>query len=625
MSVIACHDRPDEAVRRAGALPVRPRPMPREAAMGYIIRVAQANGLVTPRQLWHLLQSGQYQTPLEELMARAGISNRQREWLLGPLPRDWNSPVNLSSGLAINDYNHCLMRWCPLCLEESPHLRGVWGLKLQCVCTKHQVMLADRCPACGATQRFERGDIARCPCGARLTAAERVAAPLSLCRLCVWLAHGSVAQISPQLPELTASAWHRLVRYLGQFTVDAQPERPGQIAGLHRLEIATAVIANATNLLEAWPQHFNKLLAAIQVCEPATQSLPRSFGCLYHVLYRDLRAPCFQFLRDAFEAYLHENWWGFVCRRNRSFRAETIASHPRLTLRQAARQAGTEPAVVRHIVQAELIPAIEGAMPSGRHNRSVHQKDIEQIVTLTKDAMTLTEAAHRLALPERRIRELVAAGILTPIISRRNARSAAWLFSSVQLMPFFSVAGVSRDNVSPVSFRQIVKAWRLRDGEFVDLVKAIEVRALVPLSENPAPLGDVILDGKAVRARLSVRRASIDDWVSVDQAAPLLGVKQQVVYGLVACGLLPATAPQSRYRRISMASLRVFKETYVSLADLAHHQRHSPKWTLQSLDASPVCGPSVDGSRQYFFRRADVGAEKLPLVGRERMNLTSPL
>ena len=45
MSVTARHDRAKRVARPAGALLVRPRPIPGEAAAGYVIRVAQANGL----------------------------------------------------------------------------------------------------------------------------------------------------------------------------------------------------------------------------------------------------------------------------------------------------------------------------------------------------------------------------------------------------------------------------------------------------------------------------------------------------------------------------------------------------------------------------------------------------
>lgn len=583
---------------------VRPHPIPHEAAIGYLIRVAQANGFLTPRQLWLATLSSQGLMTFDELTDWMGISADSRKTLLGPVPHYWKSTPTLLSGLCINDYNHHFIRWCPRCLADAPHLRSSWGLKLQCVCMEHRLLLADQCPHCRARQRIERNNLGRCLCGAKLGGCEPIAAPLNLCQLNESLASGSAAK--PPYPALAASEWHRLVRFLGQFTTESQPERPGQISGLHYLDVASSIMSNTVDLLAEWPSNFNVLLAAIQGQVSSTQSLRRSFGHLYRVLYRDLRAPGFQFLRDAFEIYLHEHWWGFVCKRNRSFNPDTVANHPRLTLDTAAHQAGTSPAVVRHLVQAELIPGIEGTLPSGRRVRSVHQGDIERIAALAEGAMSLTEAAELLALPERRIRELVAGELLAPLISRRTTKAAAWLFSREQLSKLSHLAALDHGSEKLVSFNQILRSWRLRKGEFVALVQAV-LNGVVPnLAAGAAPIGRAFLEMAQARTWLMAHRLAGDDWLSVDQAAQALGVKQQVAYGLVARGLLKTTPRSSNARAVSTGDIRAFKESYVSLVELARQRRHSPKWVLREIRANPVCGPSVDGTRQYFFRRSDV-------------------
>lgn len=599
----------DDSKRRTPwRLLVRPRPNPHEAAIGYLIRVAQANGFLTPRQLWLATLSSQGPMTFDELTDWMGIPVDSRKTLLGPVPHYWKSTPTLLSGLCVNDYNHHFIRWCPRCLKDAPNLRNSWGLKLQCVCTEHRLLLADQCPHCGARQRIERNNLCRCLCGASLDGCDQIAAPPNLCQLNEKLAGGLAAK--PPFPALAASEWHRLVRFLGQFTTESQPERPGQISGLHHLEVASGIVRNTADLLAEWPNNFNVLLAAIQGQESPTPSLRRSFGRLYRVLYRDLRAPEFQFLRDAFETYLHEHWWGFVCKRNRLFNSDTIANHPRLTVGTAAREAGTSPAVVRHLVQAELIPGIEGALPSGRRVRSIHQGDIQRIAALAEGAMSLTEAAELLALPERRIREMVAGELLTPLVSRRAMKAAAWLFSREQLSKLSQLAAFDHGSEKLVSFTQILKSWRLRKGEFVALVRALLSGDLPNLAASTAPIGKVFLEIVQVRAWLKAHRLAGDDWLSVDQAAQALGVKQQVAYGLVARGLLKISPRSSNARAVSAGDIRLFKESYVSLAELARQRRHSPKWVLREIRANPVCGPSVDGTRQYFFRRADLDIEQ---------------
>jgi len=583
---------------------VRPPPIDREAAISYLIRIAQANGFSTPRQLWLAMQNGEAPTSFNELMSWMGVAIDFQASLLGPVPHYWKSSVNLMPGLSINDYNHHFMRWCPLCFAESAHLHSIWGLKLQCVCEKHGTPLTDCCPSCGARQRFERSNIGQCACGARLDRSDGGTTPLKVWAINRWLARGSGNDAA--FSNLSAADWHRLVRFLGQFTADSQPKRPGQISGLHHLEVASAIISHAVELLDDWPHQFNELLAALQGQGTAKQSVRQSFGRLYRVLYHDLRAPVFQFIRDAFEEYLKENWWGFVCKRNRSFKSETVENHPRLTLENAARQAGTSTSLVRHLIQAELIPGIEEKLPSGRHLRSVHQNDVGRISALADGAMTLGEVANYLALPERRIRELVMVGFLTPIVSRITTKAAAWLFPREQLSQLSDLPGSEQGKSRLVSFHQILKSWSLRKGEFPALVKVLMDGTLKSAIATHGPIGKVMLDASQVHSWLGEHRIATNDWLSVDLAARVLGVKQQVAYELVANGLLKTTPCSSNARAINAAQLQAFKNQYVSLVEIATNWGRSPKWVFLKIEASPVCGPSIDGARQYFFLRADI-------------------
>lgn len=586
-------------------LPIRPRPRPSEATLSYVIRVAEANGYSTLGQLWQALLESHQNGPFDSLLSKLDIPKRVWEMLRGPLPHYWKVPVSWAEGLSSNDYNHSLMRWCPACMEEAPYLRQAWGIKLQSVCAQHQLQLVDQCPVCGAHQHQERIDLVHCSCGARLTAAAHVSAPIEIVRLNDWLAAGSVGREGPG-SKLSATEWHRLVRYLGQFTLDEWPGRPGQVSGLHRLEKASALIQNTSALLRDWPKSFHELIAAIRARSPESPSLSRTFKPLYGVIYQDLQTPGFQFLRDAFEDYLHAHWWGLVCRRNKRLRPGTIASHPSMTLRQAAKSAGTSMAVVRHLAQAELFPIADGALPSGRHTRSIHQREIEKISAVTQGALSLKEAAATMALPKRRVRELVAAGVLKPLISRPARQSAAWLFSRDDLALLCAIPGAGDSGSATVTLERTLRTWRLRETEFPALVQAIANGALMSMAETALPIGKVTLDFVQVKAWLFRYREQADSGFSVDEAARQLQIKQQVAYQLVASGMLRSLVTAAG-RRVRVEHLHAFQSDFVSLAELAKSQGHSPRSVLKTMVARPVCGPSIDGSRQYFFHRQDVG------------------
>lgn len=93
--------------------------------------------------------------------------------------------------------------------------------------------------------------------------------------------------------------------------------------------------------------------------------------------------------------------------------------------------------------------------------------------------------------------------------------------------------------------------------------------------------------------------------MTIDCATKRLGIKQQVGYDLVRRGLLEAS-PAATGTLVQPESLQRFTATFISLAELARRFATSPKSMLQRLDAVPVTGPSIDGCRQYFYRRVDL-------------------
>jgi len=592
--------------RDSPKLPVRPRPVPGEAAIGFLKRVAKANGYERLRELQNAVKT------FDGLCQALNLSMTERNALSGPYPSYWGQN-ELSKGLVTTDFNHSRIRWCPLCLRESSYLRWQWMLKINCLCSRHSVWLHDRCPGCGAHQRLERADFEQCACGAWLAEAQ----PMEIVtKSLVDVSQAIEASISGQaalagFPPLSVQEWLRLIRYLGQFSEAFQPAKPGKIARLHQLKIASALLLQVSWLLAPWPGNFHAVLQAIQRKSENPLSIRRTFGPMYRVLYTDLSEQCFQFLRDEFECYLHKNWSGMVCKRHRAFKPETIAAHPRMTLKQVSKKAGVAPSTVRHFIEVELIASGQLALPSGRRTRSVHQHNAAHIAALAKDCLTLGEAARLLALPEGRVRELIASGLLKPLVSRAQNKAATWLISKRHVQELFFRGAGSSLGQSTVIVSHILKYWHLRNGEWITLVQALSNHQLAPLCKQTerVPLGKIVLDEQETRLWLVEKRYASGVSMSVDEAAKRLGLKQQVVYDLVNLGLLATIQDELPGRRVTLENLEDFQTNYLSLAEYARSLNRAPRSLLQTLPVKPISGPMVDGSRQYFFRRSDVHPE----------------
>lgn len=562
-------------------------------------------------QFLHLLTSDTVFDQWQHLHQRLRLENIDTAKLIGPLPQSWQVTSTLR-GIAAVEFNHLYRRWCPLCLQEEPYFKGIWGLKLCCVCISHACYLIECCGQCKQVQSWQSSNLSVCMhCGAALHKCAIQTASSMMVTLQRALVANLIETRSNLYPELDTNGWLRLIRYLGQFNGAELPQRPGQISGLHRLEVAKECMQYVAHLLDDWPHNFERLLQVIQVSLPANSSLKKTFGVLYRVLYFHLRDDKFQFLRDAFEHYLHQHWWGIVCKRNRAFKPTTITAHPRLTLKQAAKQTGLAPSLIRHLSTSNLIDKNHINLPSGRQVSSFHQTDLPFIEALAKDLLNLQTTAQYLAVSERVVREFILAKIIHPLAIRKHANMANWLIPKQQLQHLCLKCIPSLDK-DLVSFSEIVKYWRLREGEIVQLVKTLisgELSAF-DVSNHSVVIGSVKLDKAAAKEWLWALRKSLNA-VSIDEAAKLMGIKQQVAYHLVKVGLIQSIQTKQAGKQITKESIAAFNHKYVALSVLAKQQQTSSSALLKSLKMKPVTGPQIDGGRQYFYLRKHITPRKV--------------
>jgi hypothetical protein len=572
------------------------------------MRVTGANGFRSVRQLFsslHVRQQGAF----DELCLRLCLTDQERSYLFGSLPGHWEHD-NIPLGLGIADFNQTCRRWCPTCMKEGRVLQGCWGLKLVCTCPLHGSWLRDTCPRCDVYVGWSDAVQSHCKCGASLADADTEIAGGEVLALTQLLCGDSTgACVVPGLTALTTPAVHRLVRYLGPFHADPRPAHPGQTVDVHRITVARVLVDGTAAILTNWPARLHERITEIQAISPMSSSVRRTFSPLYRVLYDELSDPCYQFLRDAFEAYLHEHWWGLVCRRNKRMQSATVETHPRITLPQMATAAGVPAAVVRHLVQADLIPATSTPLPSGRRACSIHSEELHRIKEAIDGALSLGQAARSIALPEGRFRSFIMEGLVTPLISRQtNLAAAAWLIPKGEIERLHVRPGSAEATSDAVPLRDALKYWRLREHEGVALIRAV-IDGQVPIlavGQDRVPIGLVQLSAAQTKRWLATRRIESGEGLSIDQVAKELGLKQQVAYDLVRTGLLTTVDAGVLGRRVTARGIEAFRATYVSLADLARHANCSPRTLLARVGVAPVCGPTVDGARQYFFRRTDL-------------------
>jgi hypothetical protein len=159
-------------------LVVTPQRFSDESLQGYLIRVSEANGYLSPRTILELLEP-QMQTAKRisglaeivsntKLIAALEVSVRAPQ---GSLTQWAWRAINSGSGPYFNVRGAVIpvdalmtdhAQVCPVCLAESGYIREEWELSGVTVCTTHAVVLVDHCPICQKPLQVMRSPLLTC-------------------------------------------------------------------------------------------------------------------------------------------------------------------------------------------------------------------------------------------------------------------------------------------------------------------------------------------------------------------------------------------------------------------------------------------------------------------------------
>ena len=214
------------------------------------------------------------------------------------------------------------------------------------------------------------------------------------------------------------------------------------------------------------------------------------------------------------------------------------------------------------------------------------------------------------------MRELIDAGVLRAWVNRPTQSAAAWSISRQDVNTLLEIgkSKCERTTKNPeidIQLGQILKTWRLRSGEFPSLLAALQADTLWSAwpTRRSKELRSLIVVPSEVKAWLKATRLKDVSPLSIDEAAAKLKIKQQVAYELVRRGLLTSVIDKTgslRGNRITPSALEEFRSHYVPLTEVARCRCMGVRRALAEIPVRPACGPMVDGTRQYFYLRAEV-------------------
>jgi len=290
-----------------------PAPYPTESLLGYVLRLSEKNGYVSPSSVCRLAgikqsELGAIGLKVERLAAIASCGAADLNQIaFALLVKHRRCSQLLGHRLVPRELNLAQPKLCPQCVVEKGFIEAHWHLELMVACPIHQCIATSQCPKCRKPLRWFRPGLLECECGGNLLDSKMPpisraeAGLLELMRRKV-LGDPAGKENPASLPQeqlmtmdlrsmltlIRALARHRSVA--DNCTADPDMKQ---------------IILTASSVLTDWPKNFIALLKDIGQRAPATTygGVGKQFEGIYRDLFRNIAirpSEHTDFLRIAF-------------------------------------------------------------------------------------------------------------------------------------------------------------------------------------------------------------------------------------------------------------------------------------------------------------------------------------
>jgi hypothetical protein len=261
-------------------LPRHPLPHPTESLLGYVVRLTEANGYASPRNLYRLADMKGTETSARSFCCSkfAAITNhpatRLEELAFRPTQGQSHDYCLLGNWISTTYLDLTSARTCPDCVAERGFIEAHWHIDLMVACPVHERAPVWYCPKCKKRLNWMRPGLLTCKCGAPFQLpSNSVFSPAELKLLDVIRRNALGDQILDgdtcipvrQFAELDLQSTLSVVRVLGKNRLFASHSK-----GEPR---PRAILQAAAKVLTDWPCNLRTLLDDISP-QPSSTDLP---------------------------------------------------------------------------------------------------------------------------------------------------------------------------------------------------------------------------------------------------------------------------------------------------------------------------------------------------------------
>lgn len=216
-------------------------------------------------------------------------------------------------------------RICSQCLADQAYIHGHWSLTLYTVCAVHKTKMIDECPSCLKKIKWDRHSVLHCLCGADLSQASSEKAGPHELLLSQLINQRGEADNQPihsalldykqieQLSKLSLDGLCKAIWFLGYCIGNLGKYGSGHGSKILSLYEANTVIAQALDLLQAWPNRLGARLEELSLRAPSNSTdslINKLFGPAQYYLHESLQSEELHFIRTAYEQFIARIWKG---------------------------------------------------------------------------------------------------------------------------------------------------------------------------------------------------------------------------------------------------------------------------------------------------------------------------
>lgn len=538
------------------------------------------------------------------------------------------------------------VRYCPLCLKESPYHRVSWMVLAAPVCLRHHCLLQHQCPTCGKALSVRHLLGLVCPsCNGALTDVAPVDISADkfglLCQSAIqsWMAAQETHPVADMraLSVYPAATLFRLLDGLRRAIMGIESHWDYLYASPNLTDCAVLPCTSKRQLtptrtyllyttafkgLMDWPQGFRDFLDAYSLRnrETAVGRVLEDFGRVYTWLERYWRPPAFDFVQQAFHEYLLEKdvlTPSMIHLQRAQPGLLSFSEFSTITEAEAARLLNTTARTIQRLVKQGVLKPYkqrENQDPT-QTLKLLKRSDVVELRQKWHEAITLERAVQLLGVSKDVILQLVHAKLLNAVRGRSVDGSLNWKLSHQSIAVLIDdlrhkVVETVPDEAP--NFVSLVEATQMLSGYGYNMV------SIIGHLRNRELHGAWV--GKHERLdQLRVSRKDIQDLAEAirkkqsmiprARAAKILGVKGTTVSKWAERGLIVPIETKGTITYFDRDAVEEFRRDHLFGPEAANilvvGELVVQKWA-RSGRLHPVSGPCVDGLHRYLFRRQDV-------------------